>query len=286
MTSPPVTIYHNPACGTSRNTLALIRNAGVDPTVIEYLKTPPDRATLESLLQRMNITPRELLREKGTPYAELDLGAAHWTDAQLLDQMLAHPVLINRPIVVTPWGVKLCRPSEVVLDILPLAAARAVREGRRRARDRQRWPPDRRKHMTDAPKKLTFQVEARRVDAHGSLASCKDAELVLDTDLAGRRDALNPAELLLAALAACMLKGIERVTPILGFSLRGVRVVVHGVRQDVPPRMESIRYEILVDTDETERRLELLHDNVRRYGTVFNTVAPGTDLAGVLRRDR
>lgn len=138
--------------------------------------------------------------------------------------------------------------------------------------------------MTDAPTKLTFAVEAWRVDAHGSRASCKDAELMLDTDLAGRRDALNPAELLLAALVACMLKGIERVTPILNFSLRGVRVVIRGVRQNIPPRMESIGYEIIVDTDEPDRRLELLHDNVRKYGTVFNTVAPGTELKGVMRR--
>jgi arsenate reductase (glutaredoxin) len=116
-----VTIYHNPTCGTSRNTLALIRNAGIEPVVIEYLKTPPDRTTLESLLERMQMRPRELLREKGTPYAELGLAAEHWTDDQLIDQMLAHPILINRPIVVTPRGVKLCRPSEVVLDILPLA---------------------------------------------------------------------------------------------------------------------------------------------------------------------
>jgi arsenate reductase len=113
-----VTIYHNPACGTSRNALALIRNAGIEPTVIEYLKTPPDRTTLVGLLRRMGMTPRQLLREKGTPYAELDLGAGHWTDDELLDQMLAHPALINRPIVVTPWGVRLCRPSETVLDIL------------------------------------------------------------------------------------------------------------------------------------------------------------------------
>ena len=120
MNAPAVTIYHNPACGTSRNTLALIRNAGVEPTVIEYLKTPPDRATLLNLIRQMAITPRQLLREKGTPYAELGLDAANWTDAQLVDQMLAHPVLINRPIVVTPWGVKLCRPSEDVLAILPL----------------------------------------------------------------------------------------------------------------------------------------------------------------------
>jgi len=116
----PVTIYHNPACGTSRNALALIRNAGIEPTVIEYLKTPPDRATLESLIERMGMRPRALLREKGTPYAELGLAEARWTDAQLIDQMLAHPILINRPIVVTPWGVKLCRPSEAVLDILPI----------------------------------------------------------------------------------------------------------------------------------------------------------------------
>jgi arsenate reductase (glutaredoxin) len=120
MGNPPVTIYHNPACGTSRNTLALIRNAGVEPTVIEYLKTPPDRATLERLIGQMGITPRELLREKGTPYADLGLAAPHWTDAQLIDQMLAHPILINRPIVETPWGARLCRPSEAVLNILPL----------------------------------------------------------------------------------------------------------------------------------------------------------------------
>jgi arsenate reductase (glutaredoxin) len=118
--SVAVTIYHNPACGTSRNVLALIRNAGVEPTIIEYLKTPPDRATLRDLLKRMGMKPRELLREKGTPYAELGLGASNLSDDQLIDQMLAHPLLINRPIVVTPWGVKLCRPSEAVLDILPL----------------------------------------------------------------------------------------------------------------------------------------------------------------------
>jgi arsenate reductase (glutaredoxin) len=115
-----VTIYHNPNCGTSRNTLALIRNAGVEPTVIEYLKTPPDRPTLQSLLKQMNMTARALLREKGTPYAELRLGEAHWTDDELVDHMLKFPILINRPIVITPWGAKLCRPSEVVLDILPL----------------------------------------------------------------------------------------------------------------------------------------------------------------------
>ena len=118
--SVPVTIYHNPACGTSRNTLGLIRNADIEPTVIEYLKAPPSRATLKDLLDSMGMRPRELLREKGTPFAELGLGAEHWTDEQLLDQMLAHPILINRPIVVTPWGVRLCRPSEAVLEILKL----------------------------------------------------------------------------------------------------------------------------------------------------------------------
>ena len=125
--------------------------------------------------------------------------------------------------------------------------------------------------------KLKFDLMARRLDAHASVASTKDATVTLDTDLAGRRDAFNPAELLLAALSACMIKGIERVTPILKFELRGVEVRVHGVRQDVPPRMESISYEIVVDTDEPERRLELLHENVRKYGTVFTTVAPGTE---------
>ena len=115
-----VTIYHNPACGTSRNTLALIRNAGVEPTVIENLETPPDRATLQSLLEQMHMTPRQLLREKGTPYTELKLGESHWTDAELIGQILKAPILTNRPIVITPWGTKLCRPSEAVLDILPL----------------------------------------------------------------------------------------------------------------------------------------------------------------------
>jgi arsenate reductase len=114
-----ITIYHNPACGTSRNVLALIRERGIEPTVIEYLKAPPDRATLESLIARMKIRPRDLLREKGTPYAELGLGEDRWSDAELIGQMLAHPILINRPIVVTPRGVKLCRPSETVKELLP-----------------------------------------------------------------------------------------------------------------------------------------------------------------------
>lgn len=138
--------------------------------------------------------------------------------------------------------------------------------------------------MTEPAGKLSFHVIAHRLDAHGSVARCKSAELSLDTALSGRLDAFNPAELLLAALSACMIKSIERVTPILKFQLRGVEVRVHGVRQDVPPRLESIDYEILVDSDESEQRLALLHDNVRRFGTVFNTVAPGTRLSGVLRR--
>ncbi|CAO3408489.1 arsenate reductase (glutaredoxin) [Azospirillum largimobile] len=115
----PVTIYHNPACGTSRNTLALIRNSGVEPTVIEYLKTPPTRDELADLIRRMGVPVRALLREKGTPYAELGLGDPALGDDHLLDAMMAHPILINRPIVVTPLGVRLCRPSEAVLDILP-----------------------------------------------------------------------------------------------------------------------------------------------------------------------
>jgi len=138
--------------------------------------------------------------------------------------------------------------------------------------------------MNEPAPKMSFHVEARRVDAHGSLARCKNAEIALDTDLAGNPDAFNPAELLLAALSACMIKGIERVTPMLKFSLRGVEVRVHGVRQDVPPKMESIDYEILVDTDEPDRRLELLHENVKKFGTVFNTIAPGTQLSGRLER--
>ena len=114
-----IIVYHNPECGTSRNTLALIRNAGIEPHVVEYLKTPPSRALLEQLIERAGITPRELLREKGTPYAVLGLGDERLTDRALVDAMMAHPILINRPLVVSPLGVKLCRPSEAVLDILP-----------------------------------------------------------------------------------------------------------------------------------------------------------------------
>lgn len=114
-----ITIYHNPCCGTSRNTLAMIRQSGEEPEIVEYLDAPPSRETLVQLLSRMGLSARELLREKSAPYAELDLGNPKWTQDELIDFMVRHPILINRPIVVTPLGVKLCRPSETVLDILP-----------------------------------------------------------------------------------------------------------------------------------------------------------------------
>ncbi|MBN9022490.1 MAG: arsenate reductase (glutaredoxin) [Rhizobiales bacterium] len=114
-----VIIYHNPSCGTSRNTLAMIRNAGIEPHVVEYIKTPPSRVMLRQLVERMGVAVRDILREKGTPYGDLGLGEESMTDEQLLDAIEAHPILINRPIVVTPNGVKLCRPSETVLDLLP-----------------------------------------------------------------------------------------------------------------------------------------------------------------------
>lgn len=117
---PDITIFHNPACGTSRNVLALIRHAGLEPTVVEYLKTPPSKEQLRELLADMDLPVRGLLREKGTPYAELGLADAKWTDDQLLDFVVQHPILMNRPVVVTPLGTKLCRPSEEVLEILPV----------------------------------------------------------------------------------------------------------------------------------------------------------------------
>lgn len=131
---------------------------------------------------------------------------------------------------------------------------------------------------------LEYQVSARRLDAHGSVARCKLAEITLDTDVNGRADAFNPAELLLAALAACMIKGIERVTPTLHFKLRGVEVQLRGVRQDAPPKMARIEYTLTVDTDEDDRRLALLHQNVMKYGTIYNTVAAATELVGTIRR--
>lgn len=131
---------------------------------------------------------------------------------------------------------------------------------------------------------MEYQLTAERVDAHGSLARTKDASLVLDTAVAGRRDAFNPAELFLAAIAACMIKGIERVTPMLKFDLRGVEVRLSAVRQDAPPFIQRVDYELIVDTDEDDTRLDLLHRNVRKYGTISNTVAAATVLAGVIRR--
>jgi arsenate reductase len=123
-----VTIYHNPSCGTSRNTLATIRASGIEPEVIEYLKAPPSRTRLVELIKAMGISPRELLREKGTPYAELGLADPKWSDDELIDLMLAHPLLINRPIVASPKGVRLCRPSERVLDLLDNPPASFVRQ--------------------------------------------------------------------------------------------------------------------------------------------------------------
>src|SRR5918994_6698198 len=130
-----VIIYHNPDCGTSRNTLAMIRNAGLEPHVIEYLKTPPARLLLRQLIDRMGIPVRDIIREKGTPYGELGLDDPSLTDDQLLDAMMAHPILINRPIVVTPKGVRLCRPSDEVLDLLPPQQGEFVKEDGKRVVD-------------------------------------------------------------------------------------------------------------------------------------------------------
>lgn len=127
---------------------------------------------------------------------------------------------------------------------------------------------------------LEYHVSAHRIDEHGSLVSAKDASLVADTDLQGRRDALNPAELLLAALAACIIKGAERVLPVLEFKLRGMSVALHAVRQDSPPKIVSIDYVISVDTDESDHRLELLHKNIRKYGTISNTLALAVPIEG------
>ena len=127
-TRPAITIFHNPSCGTSRNVLALIRNSGVEPDVIEYLKQPPGKERLRALVAAMGTGVRSLLRQKGTPYDELKLGDAQWSDEQLLDFMVQHPILMNRPVVVTPLGTRLCRPSETVLDILPSPQQAAFRK--------------------------------------------------------------------------------------------------------------------------------------------------------------
>ncbi len=131
---------------------------------------------------------------------------------------------------------------------------------------------------------LEYDVVAKRIDSHGSSARCKDADIVLDTDVKGRADAFNPAELLLAAVGACMIKGIERIAPMNHFKYRGVEVRLHGVRQDSPPFMASITYEMIIDTDEDNRRLALMHHNVRKYGTVSNTIAAATKLEGRIVR--
>ena len=131
---------------------------------------------------------------------------------------------------------------------------------------------------------MEYQVSTVRLDAHGSVARCKEAEILLDTDVKGRADAFNPAELLLAAVAACILKNIERIAPMIHFGFKGVQVTVHGVRQDSPPKMARIDYTIEIDTDEDDHKLDLMHLNIRKYGTIYNTVAAGTELNGVIRR--
>lgn len=131
---------------------------------------------------------------------------------------------------------------------------------------------------------LEYKVTARRIDSHGSQATTKQAKIVLDTDMAGRVDAFNPAELLLASLAACILKGTERVMPMLQFSLRGIEVSLQGQRQDSPPKMVRIEYQIVVDTDESDQRLDLLHRNIRKYGTISNTLNGAVELVGTIAR--
>lgn len=131
---------------------------------------------------------------------------------------------------------------------------------------------------------LEYEITARRTDAHGSVARCKATELILDTDVKGRTDAFNPAELMLAAVAACILKNLERIAPMIHLEFRGASVKVNGVRQDRPPKMIRIAYTVEVDTDAEERKLNLLHDNIRKYGTIYNTIAAGTELAGTVRR--
>jgi uncharacterized OsmC-like protein len=131
---------------------------------------------------------------------------------------------------------------------------------------------------------MDYHISAKRLDHHGSEASAKQATILLDTDVSGRPDAFNPAELFLASIAACMIKGIERVSPMIHFKFAGVDIKLHGMREDVPPSISAVNYEIIVETDETDQRLELLHTNVRKYGTISNTVAKATKLEGIIRR--
>jgi len=130
---------------------------------------------------------------------------------------------------------------------------------------------------------LEYEITARRIDEHGSIAECKNAELIIDTDLKGRADAFNPAELLLAAVAACILKNMERIAPIIHFEYQAVSIRVHGERQDSPPKMSSIEYEIIVESDESDHKMNLMHENIRKFGTIYNTVLPGTQLSGSLK---
>ncbi len=130
---------------------------------------------------------------------------------------------------------------------------------------------------------LEYEITARRIDEHGSIAQCKNAELIIDTDLKGRADAFNPAELLLAAVAACILKNMERIAPVIHFEYQAVSIRVHGERQDSPPKMSSIEYEIIVESDESDHKMNLMHENIRKFGTVYNTVLPGTQLSGLLK---
>ena len=130
---------------------------------------------------------------------------------------------------------------------------------------------------------LEYEITARRIDEHSSIAQCKNAELIIDTDLKGRADAFNPAELLLAAVAACILKNMERIAPIIHFEYQAVSIKVHGERQDSPPKISSIAYEIIVESDESDHKMNLMHENIRKFGTVYNTVLPGTQLSGSLK---
>ena len=157
-----VIIYHNPDCGTSRNALAMIRNAGIEPHVVEYLKTPPSRALLLQLMDRMEIKPRDLLREKGTPYADLGLGNSALTNDQLVDAMMRHPILINRPIVVSPKGVRLCRPSEAVLDLLPAQQGAFTKEDGEKVVDEAGVPADGEPRSVEEAMAIANREEAER----------------------------------------------------------------------------------------------------------------------------
>ena len=196
-----VTIYHNPACGTSRNTLAMIRASGEEPEVIEYLKTPPSRARLVELIKALGISPRALLREKGTPYAELGLADPKWSDDELIDFMLAHPILINRPIVVTPKGVRLCRPSELVLDLLDKPVPSFIKEDGEavtREHDAILSPSPRDERATSGPSR-------RAAPSH----STRESVEVHDRRTGGVPSRNSVSRLRKPPRATCSLRGIE-----------------------------------------------------------------------------